>query len=305
MRNEFGANNVTYVPGVEYVPGWNWQADKVVSLDAVYRAALSSDVVVACIGENTYCETPGNINDLNLSANQKELVRVAAKAGKPVVLILNEGRPRIINEIEPLASAVVDIMLPSNRGGDALAALLSGRENFSGKLPFTYSKYVNALHTYDYKVSENVQTMSGAYNYDAVMDVQWPFGTGLSYTSFEYSDFKLLGGDKFGSSDVLTFEVTVRNTGKRAGKESVLLFSSDLVASIVPDVKRLRQFTKIELAAGESKTVQMSFPAYELAFVGRDGKWRLEEGEFRFACGSESLHANCTATKVWDTPNID
>ena len=305
MRNEFGANNVTYVPGVEYVPGWNWQADKVVSLDAVYRAALSSDVVVACIGENTYCETPGNINDLNLSANQKELVRVAAKAGKPVVLVLNEGRPRIINEIEPLASAVVDIMLPSNRGGDALAALLSGRENFSGKLPFTYSKYVNALHTYDYKVSENVQTMSGAYNYDAVMDVQWPFGAGLSYTSFEYSDFKLLGGDKFGSNDILTFEVTVRNTGKRAGKESVLLFSSDLVASIVPDVKRLRQFTKVELAAGESKTVQMSFPAHELAFIGRDGKWRLEEGEFRFACGSESLHANCTATKVWETPNID
>ena len=196
-------------------------------------------------------------------------------------------------------------MLPSNFGGDALAALLSGRENFSGKLPFTYSKYVNALHTYDYKVSENVQTMSGAYNYDAVMDVQWPFGAGLSYTSFEYSDFKLLNGSTFSSSDVLTFEVTVKNVGQRKGKESVLLFSSDLVASMVPDVKRLRQFTKVELEPGQSTKVTLSFPATELAFVGRDGKWRIEEGEFRFACAGESLHANCKDTKIWETPNID
>lgn len=305
LRAEFGASNVNYIPGVEYVPGPDWRLDKATGIDAVQRAALSADVVIACIGENSYCETPGNINDLNLSENQKNLVRAAAKSGKPVLLVLNEGRPRILNEIEPLAAAVVDIMLPSNFGGDALAALLSGRENFSGKLPFTYSKYVNALHTYDYKVSENVQTMSGAYNYDAVMDVQWPFGAGLSYTSFEYSDFKLLNGSTFSSSDVLTFEVTVKNVGQRKGKESVLLFSSDLVASMVPDVKRLRQFTKVELEPGQSTKVTLSFPATELAFVGRDGKWRIEEGEFRFACAGESLHANCKDTKVWDTPNIE
>lgn len=305
LRAEFGESNVTYCPGVEYVQGGNWRDDKVVDLGAVKAAASKADVVIACVGENSYCETPGNINDLNLSKNQKDLVYAASAAGKPVVLILNEGRPRIINEIEPLAAAVVDVMLPSNFGGDALAALLSGRENFSGKLPFTYSKYVNALHTYDYKVSENVQTMSGAYNYDAVMDVQWPFGAGLSYTSFEYSDFKLLNGAAFSSSDVLTFEVTVKNVGERKGKESVLLFSSDLVASMVPDVKRLRQFTKVELEPGQSTKVTLSFPATELAFVGRDGKWRIEEGEFRFACAGESVHANCKDTKIWETPNID
>ncbi len=300
LRSEFGSSNVTYCPGVEYVSGGNWKDDRVVDLGAVTAAARRADVVVVCVGENTYCETPGNINDLNLSANQKNLVRAAAAAGKPVVLILNEGRPRIINDIEPLASAVVDIMLPSNFGGDALAALLSGRENFSGKLPFTYSKYVNALHTYDYKVSENVQTMEGAYNYDATMDVQWPFGYGLSYTTFQYSDFNV-DVDRFEhGSKPLKFRVTVTNTGNVKGKETVLLYSSDVVASVVPDVKRLRAFAKIELEPGESKVVELEVPVDELAFVGRDGKWILEEGEFRFTCGTEHIKdVICTKTYVY------
>ena len=300
LRSEFGSSNVTYCPGVEYVSGGNWKDDRVVDLGAVTAAARRADVVVVCVGENTYCETLGNINDLNLSANQKNLVRAAAAAGKPVVLILNEGRPRIINDIEPLASAVVDIMLPSNFGGDALAALLSGRENFSGKLPFTYSKYVNALHTYDYKVSENVQTMEGAYNYDATMDVQWPFGYGLSYTTFQYSDFNV-DVDRFEhGSKPLKFRVTVTNTGNVKGKETVLLYSSDVVASVVPDVKRLRAFAKIELEPGESKVVELEVPVDELAFVGRDGKWILEEGEFRFTCGTEHIKdVICTKTYVY------
>lgn len=220
-------------------------------------------------------------------------------------MVLNEGRPRIINDIEAFAKAVVDIMLPGNYGGDALASLISGKENFSGRLPFTYSKYVNSLHTYDYKVSENVQTMDGLYNYDATMDVQWPFGAGLSYTSFEYSGLKSISPVQFNADDMLTFEVTVKNTGSVKGKEAVLLFSSDIIASKVPDVKRLRQFTKIELNPGESKTVRLEIPAHELAFVGHDGKWRLEKGQFRIACGSESMMIDCTETKVWDTPNID
>ena len=300
LCSEFGSSNVTYCPGVEYVSGGNWKDDRVVDLGAVTAAARRADVVVVCVGENTYCETLGNINDLNLSANQKNLVRAAAAAGKPVVLILNEGRPRIINDIEPLASAVVDIMLPSNFGGDALAALLSGRENFSGKLPFTYSKYVNALHTYDYKVSENVQTMEGAYNYDATMDVQWPFGYGLSYTTFQYSDFNV-DVDRFEhGSKPLKFRVTVTNTGNVKGKETVLLYSSDVVASVVPDVKRLRAFAKIELEPGESKVVELEVPVDELAFVGRDGKWILEEGEFRFTCGTEHIKdVICTKTYVY------
>ena len=306
LKNVYGEKNVSYVAGVNYdMTPMMWDKEINIDIDAAVRAARNADIIVACIGENSYCETPGNINDLNLSSNQKELVKRLAKTGKPIVMVLNEGRPRIINDIEPLAKAVVDIMLPGNYGGDALASLIAGKENFSGRLPFTYSKYVNSLHTYDYKVSENIQTMGGLYNYDATMDVQWPFGAGLSYTSFEYSDLKSVSPVQFNAGDLLSFEVTVKNTGNVKGKESVLLFSSDIVASKVPDVKRLRQFTKVELNPGESKTVRLEFPAHELAFVGHDGKWRLEKGEFRIACGTESMMIVCTATKVWDTPNID
>ena len=306
LKNVYGEKNVSYVAGVNYdMTPMMWDKEINIDIDAAVRAARNADIIVACIGENSYCETPGNIDDLNLSSNQKELVRRLAKTGKPIVMVLNEGRPRIINDIEPLAKAVVDIMLPGNYGGDALASLIAGKENFSGRLPFTYSKYVNSLHTYDYKVSENVQTMGGLYNYDATMDVQWPFGAGLSYTSFEYSDLKSVSPVQFNAGDLLSFEVTVKNTGNVKGKESVLLFSSDIVASKVPDVKRLRQFTKVELNPGESKTVRLEFPAHELAFVGHDGKWRLEKGEFRIACGTESMMIDCAATKVWDTPNID
>ncbi len=306
LQKVYGEKNVSYVAGVNYnMASRKWNKETDIDIDAAVRAAKKADIIVACIGENTYCESPGNINDLNLSSNQKELVKGLAKTGKPVVMVLNEGRPRIINDIEPLAKAVVDIMLPGNYGGDALASLISGKENFSGKLPFTYSKYVNSLHTYDYKVSENVQTMDGLYNYDATMDVQWPFGAGLSYTSFEYSDLKSISPVQFNADDMLTFEVTVKNTGSVKGKEAVLLFSSDIIASKVPDVKRLRQFTKVELNPGESKTVRLEIPAHELAFVGHDGKWRLEKGQFRIACGSESMMIDCTETKVWDTPNID
>ena len=306
LQKVYGEKNVSYVAGVNYnMASRKWNKETDIDINAAVRAARKADIIVACIGENTYCESPGNINDLNLSSNQKELVRSLAKTGKPVVMVLNEGRPRIINDIEPLAKAVVDIMLPGNYGGDALASLISGKENFSGKLPFTYSKYVNSLHTYDYKVSENVQTMDGLYNYDATMDVQWTFGAGLSYTSFEYSGLKSISPVQFNADDMLTFEVTVKNTGSVKGKEAVLLFSSDIIASKVPDVKRLRQFTKVELNPGESKIVRLEIPAHELAFVGHDGKWRLEKGQFRIACGSESMMIDCTETKVWDTPNID
>jgi beta-glucosidase len=204
-----------------------------------------------------------------------------------------------------LVKAVVDIMLPSNYGGDALASLLAGEENFSGKLPFTYSRYINALHTYDYKVQEHREMMDGAYNYDAVMYVLWPFGFGLSYTFYEYSDLKCEGPAEFTANDTLRFSVTVKNTGDRSGKEAVLLYSSDLVASLIPDVKRLRAFTKIELQPGESKTVTLEVPASSLAFVGMDGKWRLEEGDFRISCGGQSTVVRCKETKVWTTPNIN
>ncbi len=293
---------VSWVPGVVYDPA-DWQKDLAINVPQAVRAAQSADVVICCIGENSYCETPGNMDDLNLSANQKELVKALAAIGKPILLVLNEGRPRLIGDIEPLAKAVVDVMLPSNFGGDALAALLAGDENFSGKLPFTYSKHINALHTYDYKVSEHRETMEGSYNYDAVMDVQWPFGFGLSYTSFAYSNLKV-SAETFDASDELTVSVDVTNTGSRPGKEAVLLYSSDLVASLIPDVKRLRGFDKVSLNPGETHTVVFTLPASSLAFVGADGKWRLEAGDFRLSCGGLSALVNCTATKVWDQPNI-
>jgi len=297
--------NVRYVAGVEYdLMTPNWDYDKATGINAAVAAARNSDVIVACVGENSYCETPGNDDDLNLSQNQKDLVKALAATGKPIVLILNEGRPRIINDIEPLASAVVDVLLPGNYGGDALAALLAGEENFSAKLPFTYPKHTNKFAVYDYKPSENQATMSGVYNYNAVMDVQWPFGHGLSYTTFEYSNL-IVPSDPFDSNDVLTVKVDVTNTGNVAGKESVLLFSSDLYASSIPDVRRLRAFKKIDLAPGETKTVEFLVTAKDLAFVNYDGLWTIEKGEFVFSSGDESQVVVCKETKVWNRPNID
>lgn len=304
LCNKFGKDNITYEPGVTYAPykNDNWWEENPAEIEKAVAAAANADVIIACIGENSYCETPGNLNDLTLSANQRNLVKALAATGKPVILVLNEGRPRIINDIEPLAKAVVHVMLPGNYGGDALANLLAGDVNFSGKLPYTYPKYINSLATYDYKPCENVGQMAGNYNYDAVMDVQWPFGFGLSYTSYAYSNLKV-DKSSFAPGDVITVSVDVTNTGSVEGKESVLLYSSDLVASSTPDIKRLRGFDKISLKPGETKTVTLKLAADDLAFVGYDGLWRLEKGDFVLACGGKTVTVTCTDTKVWNTPN--
>ena len=304
MCNKYGKDNVIYEPGVTYAPykGDNWQEENAPEIDKAVQAAAGADVIMVCVGENSYCETPGNMNDLTLSENQRNLVKALGKTGKPLVLVLNEGRPRIINDIEPLADAVIDIMLPGNYGGDALANLVAGDANFSGKMPFTYPKWINSLATYDYKPCENIGQMAGNYNYDAVMDVQWPLGFGMSYTHYTYSNMRVDKAE-FAPGDELTVSVDVTNAGKTAGKESVLLFSSDVVASSTPDNKRLRNFTKIELQPGETKTVKLKLKADDLAFVGYDGKWRLEEGDFVLACGGQNVKVKCNATKVWDTPN--
>ena len=177
---------------MDYVEDYGkWELETNLRIPKAVEAAKGVDVIMVCIGENSYCETPGNINDLTLSANQIELVKALAETGKPIVMVLNEGRPRIVREIEPLAKAVVDILLPANYGGDALAMLLSGKRNFSAKLPYTYPKWINSIATYDHKPCESVETMAGAYDYSATIDVQWPFGYGLSYTTFEYSNLKV------------------------------------------------------------------------------------------------------------------
>ena len=304
LCNKFGKENIIYEPGVTYAPykNDNWWEENAPEIEKSVAAAQNADVIIACIGENSYCETPGNLTDLELSANQQNLVKALAETGKPVILILNEGRPRLIKDIEPLAKAVINVMLPGNYGGDALANLLAGDANFSAKMPYTYPRHINALATYDYKPCENIGQMGGNYNYDSVMDIQWPFGFGLSYTTYTYSNLKV---DKaqFTADDELTFTVDVTNTGSVAGKESVLLYSKDLVASSTPDNIRLRNFEKISLNPGETKTVTMKLKGSDLAFVNYYGQWTLEKGDFKVKCGDQWIDLQCTQTKVWETPN--
>jgi len=303
LCNKYGKENIILEQGVTYKEEGAYYEENEPQIQKAVDAAAQADVIIAAIGENSYTETPGNLDDLWMSANQRNLVKQLAKTGKPIILILNEGRPRLIADIEPLASAVVHILIPGNYGADALANLLAGDANFSAKMPYTYPRDINSLNNYDYKVSEEVGTMEGAYNYDAKVSLQWPFGYGMSYTTFEYSNLKV-DKTQFGVDDILTVSVDVKNTGSRVGKEPVLLYSSDLVASIVPDNRRLRDFTKIELQPGEVKTVTFQLPAKSLAFVGADGKWTLESGDFILKIGNQTIGVECTETKVWDTPNI-
>ena len=303
MRNKFGEGNVRYAAGVEYKMDGQYFEELPPQIGQAVAAASGVDYIVLCVGENSYCETPGNLEELVLSENQTALAKALLKTGKPVILVLNEGRPRIIRTIEPESKAIIQLYLPGNYGADALADVLAGDINPSGKLPYTYPKYEQGLLTYDHKPSQNISgKMEGAYDYGAQTSVQYPFGFGLSYTTFEYSNLSV-DKKEFISGDSLTVSVDVKNTGSVIGKEAVMLFSSDLVASLTPDVRRLRSFEKIELNPGESKTVKLSISADDLAFVNELGKWTLEEGDFRLQVGNQIDVVKCTATKVWTTPN--
>ena len=292
LCNRFGSGNVVIEQGVTYIPEGGYQEEETSHIDDAVRAAQNVDVIIACVGENSYTETVGNLSDLALSDNQRRLVKALAQTGKPIVLVLNEGRPRLINDLEPLCQAVIDILLPGNYGADALARLLAGDTNFSGRLPYTYPRNSADLTTYDYRVSEHCDRMAGAYDYDATVNVQWPFGYGLSYTTFAYSNMRV-DKPRFSKDDILTVSIDVTNTGNREGKESILLYSSDLVASLTPENRRLRAFEKVTLQPQETRTVTFSLPAKDLAFVGTDGQWVLEEGDFRLTIGSEQLTVTC------------
>ena len=300
--NEYGKENVILNQGVTYNEKGKYWEENEPQIQGAVAAAKDADVIVACIGENSYTETPGNLTDLWLSENQRNLVKALAQTGKPVILVLNEGRPRLIADIEPLAQGIVNILIPGNMGGDALANLVSGKSNFSGKMPYTYPKEINSLANYDFKKSEEVGTMEGAYDYNAKITQQWGFGHGLSYTSYKYSNLKVSQSD-FRHGDIIKVSVDVKNTGKVAGKESVLLFSSDLIASMVPDGRRLRAFDKVELQPGETKTMIFELKADDLAFVGWNGKWRLEEGDFKLMIADQSADIHCTDTYQWPTAN--
>ena len=300
--NQYGKENVILNQGVTYNETGKYWEENEPQIQGAVDAAKNVDVIVACIGENSYTETPGNLTDLWLSENQRNLVKELAKTGKPVILVLNEGRPRLIADIEPLAQGIIDILIPGNMGGDALVNLVSGKSNFSGKMPYTYPKEINSLANYDFKKSEEVGTMEGAYDYNAKITQQWGFGHGLSYTSYQYSNLKVSQSD-FRHGDIIKVSVDVKNTGKVAGKESVLLFSSDLIASMVPDGRRLRAFDKIELQPGETKTVTFNLNADDLAFVGYDGKWVLEEGDFKLMIADQSADIHCDKTYQWQSAN--
>ena len=288
LIHRVGSGQIVYEPGVTYkvadppttsIPYW---AENEPEIEKAVAAAGKVDYILLCVGENSYCETPGNLDDLTLSSNQIRLAKALASTGKPIILILNEGRPRIISEIEPLVEAIVHVYLPGNYGGDALANILYGDVNPSGKLPYTYPRSVNSLITYDHKPCESLDKMEGAYDYDAIVSVQWAFGYGLSYTTFAYSNLEVNQKD-FLAGDTLTFTVDVENTGNQLGKETVMLFINDVVASLTPDVRRLRAFEKIELRPGEKKTVTLAVEANDLAFVDQHGRWALEKGLFK-AC---------------------
>lgn len=304
IESKVGKANVVYEPGVTYktdnppttnIAYWEENAPEI---EKVVAASRNVDVIVLCVGETSYCETPGNLESLELSPNQQNLAKALAKTGKPVVLVLNQGRPRIIAAFEPQMSAVVNTFLPGNYGGDALANLLFGDSNPSGKMPYTYPKSANSLITYDYKPCENLDKMEGAYDYDAVLSVQYAFGYGLSYTTFNYDNLKV-DRNSFKRGETLTFSVDVTNSGSLKGKESILLFVSDKVASLTPDVRRLRAFKKVELNAGETKTVELTINTDELAFVGYNARWILEKGEFGIQVGTQTLDINCTETYQW------
>lgn len=300
--NEYGKENVILNQGVTYNEKGKYWEENEPQIQGAVDAAKDADIIVACIGENSYTETPGNLTDLWLSENQRNLVKELAKTGKPVVLVLNEGRPRLIADIEPLAQGIINILIPGNMGGDALVNLVSGKSNFSGKMPYTYPKEINSLANYDFKKSEEVGTMEGAYDYNAKITQQWGFGYGLSYTSYKYSNLKVSQSD-FRHGDIIKVSVDVKNTGKVAGKESVLLFSSDLIASMVPDGRRLRAFDKVELQPGETKTMTFELKADDLAFVDWNGKWRLEEGDFKLMIADQSTDIHCTDTYLWKSAN--
>ena len=300
--NEYGKENVILNQGVTYNEKGKYWEENEPQIQGAVAAAKDADIIVACIGENSYTETPGNLTDLWLSENQRNLVKALAQTGKPVILVLNEGRPRLIADIEPLAQGIIDILIPGNMGGDALANLVSGKSNFSGKMPYTYPKEINSLANYDFKKSEEVGTMEGAYDYNAKITQQWGFGHGLSYTSYKYSNLKVSKSD-FRHGDIIKVSVDVKNTGKVAGKESVLLFSSDLIASMVPDGRRLRAFDKIELQPGGTKTVTFNLNADDLAFVGYDGKWVLEEGDFKLMIADQAVNIHCDKTYQWQSAN--
>lgn len=292
LQNKAGKQNVTYIPGVSYKMDGKYYEEYADQFEEAVNAAKDADVVVLCLGENTYTETPGNLSDLYLSDLQTELAKKLAATGKKIILVLNEGRPRVISKFEKNMQAVVQTYLPGNFGGDALAAVLYGEVNPSGRLPYTYPQFPNALFNYYHKPSESRSTTEGLYNYDADYNPQYVFGAGLSYTTFTYSGLKL-SSSTLKPGENLTVTVNVTNSGKVKGKESVLLFTAQQVATLVsPDVKRLRAFDKIALNPGETKTVTFKLSADDLGVITPALQKVTEPGTYSIQIADQKINFN-------------
>tara|TARA_S200000501_G_scaffold378818_1_gene443944 strand:+ start:973 stop:3270 length:2298 start_codon:yes stop_codon:yes gene_type:complete len=287
VRNTYGSNNVKYVPGISYRKGGNYYDMDEIDIKKAVEEARRSDYILLCLGENSYTEKPGDLNDLNIHKLQSKLAVELSKTGKPMVLILNLGRPRLISDIEPLMSAVVNIYLPGNFGADALADILSGKLNPSGKLPYTYPAYPNSLLPYFYKPSEVQNNAQGAYNYVGEVNNLYDFGFGLSYSDFKYSNFGV-DKDTFSLTDTININVFVKNESAIDGYETVQLYSSDLYASITPDIKRLRDYNKIHIKSGETKRLTFSLPVSELVFYNYKNEPVIEEGRFKMSINDYS-----------------
>ena len=282
LQNKYGKNKVKYVPGVSYKDGGNYYDMEENDINNAVSEAKNSDYIILCLGENTYTEKPGDLNDLNLHKLQVKLAKKLAETGKPIILILNLGRPRLISDIEPLMNAVVNIYLPGNFGGDALADIVSGEVNPSGKLPYTYPAFPNSLIPYYYKPSEVQNNSQGAYNYVGEVNNQYDFGYGLSYSEFRYTDLKT-NKNQYNLNDTIKISVKIQNSSEIDGLETIQLYSSDLYASITPDIKRLRDFTKVKIKAGEIKTIEFNLPVSELSFANSENEFVVEPGKFKLS----------------------
>ena len=294
IKNKFTDSDVKYIPGVTYPINEDYDKepkfeyyDQYVDQkkEAIKYANEEADIIVLCLGENTYTEKPGDLNDINLNRLQIDFANEIIKSGKPVVLVLNIGRPRLISEIESKVNAVINIYLPGNFGGDALADILYGSVNPSGKLPYSYPLYSNSLIPYNYKPAEVQNNAQGAYNYVGEVNNLYDFGFGLSYTSFEYSNLKL-NSNQFSKNENIYLSVDIKNTGEIEGKEVIQVYSKDHYASLTPDIKRLRAFKKIKLKPGEIKNVKFEIQVKDLGFVNYQNKHVVETGKFDLMVGS-------------------
>ncbi|MEM6261469.1 MAG: glycoside hydrolase family 3 N-terminal domain-containing protein [Bacteroidota bacterium] len=273
LQDILGQANVSFVQGTGYT--------EEINIEQAVETAKEVDYVVVCVGEQPATEKPSDIDDLSLPQVQQDLVTALSRTGKPIILVMVQGRPRIIREIEPLCKAILMAYLPGNEGGRAITNVLLGDENPSGKLPYTYPRYTGSIWAYDHLKSDDRGPDFGF----GAFQPQFEFGYGLSYTTFSYSDLKV---EAMPDKDEITISVTLTNTGRRKGKEVIQVYVSDLVASVSPAVKQLKRFRKIELTPGLQKEVKFKLTSKDLAFVNQQNQWVVEPGEFQLRVGNLS-----------------